>query len=102
MGGERGVHEGVRKAHFASVDDAIANSLDESEDIVVFRIEGNALQCLLLSNLVSAVNPARNCEGEDQKRNEHERLVEIPSLKSAETSCPYRGGIRCQALKNVF
>jgi hypothetical protein len=38
--GERvlSIHQGVRKPHFSSVDDAIADALYEREDVVVLRV----------------------------------------------------------------
>lgn len=37
------VHKGMRKPHFAAVDGAIAGGLDDSEEVVVFGVEDDAL-----------------------------------------------------------
>lgn len=39
------LHKGVRKAHFAAVDDAIADTFDEGKDIVVFGVENDLFEC---------------------------------------------------------
>jgi hypothetical protein len=38
------LHEGMREAHFAAVDDAVAHAFDKGEDVVVFGVENNALE----------------------------------------------------------
>jgi hypothetical protein len=38
------VHKGVRKAHFAAVDDAISYTFDECEDVVVFGVKDDFLE----------------------------------------------------------
>ena len=39
--------EGVGEAHFCAVDDAIADAFDEGEDVVVLRVEDDALERFL-------------------------------------------------------
>ena len=34
----------MRKAHFCAVDSAIACALDDGENVVIFRVEGNLLR----------------------------------------------------------
>jgi hypothetical protein len=39
----RPIHKRVRKPHFGAVDGAIAGSLDDGQQVVVFRVEDDAL-----------------------------------------------------------
>jgi hypothetical protein len=41
------VHECMREAHFAAVYDAISHTFDEGEDVVVFGVEDDFLECRL-------------------------------------------------------
>jgi hypothetical protein len=47
------IHKGVRKSDFGAVDSAVPGSLDYGEDIVVSRVENDALDSGLHHHLVS-------------------------------------------------
>jgi hypothetical protein len=50
----------MRKAHFGAVYGAIARALEDSEDVMVLRVEDDALGGSLISHGVSVLFSSRN------------------------------------------
>lgn len=60
--GHVAIHERVRKPHFGAIDGAIARALDDGQEIMVSRVEDDALDgglCRNLSELCFRLLPAR-------------------------------------------
>ncbi len=52
------IHERVREAHFGSIDGAISGGLDDSEQVVIFRVEDDALGSGLRRKTINTLTPS--------------------------------------------